>query len=178
MTKLPESRLKEIEELTGCLIPNDGVAAPSCHERTYCDCVTKELLSHISAITKERDKWQLNYDSLHESREKLREQVGKYSEDYNAKCIECADLKAERDNFRSYLSAENHGEICQFKIERDRLREENLVLRDALNGIEAMDICSTQPDFIWLVNWRNNVKRDARLALAKADSIRSASGVG
>lgn len=51
--RLSAERLEEIFATHGCLIPKEGIATPSCHEKSSCDCTVSELLSHIYALEAE-----------------------------------------------------------------------------------------------------------------------------
>jgi hypothetical protein len=91
MSRLTKEREQEIRDGLGCLVPRPGVAMPSCHERSVCDCLVIDVFSEIDALrarVKELDNSQLLYksscESLTKEIAKLRKVVKAVNQDYVA----------------------------------------------------------------------------------------------
>ena len=50
MSRLTPEREKELRFNLACLIPNQGINLPSCHEKTLCDCEVLEIFAEIDAL--------------------------------------------------------------------------------------------------------------------------------
>lgn len=52
---LTREREEQLRAGLFCLVPKEGVTAPSCHEKTRCDCEVLELFAEIDRLRQELD---------------------------------------------------------------------------------------------------------------------------